>query len=188
MDAEESGSKSAPTNVNPLIREATEADLPEVLRIYAQPELDAGAVLSLEEARSRLQRFSSYPCYRLFVAEVDGAVVGTFALLIMDNLAHLGAPSGIVEDVGVLPEFQGRGIGKQMMHKARELCAEAGCYKLVLSSNARRTAAHSFYESLGFRKHGVSFLVEQEGPGDEDHRPSRDNHRSAAGSGDRGHP
>ena len=176
------------TNVNPLIREATEADLPEVLRIYAQPELDAGAVLSLEEARSRLQRFSSYPCYRLFVAEVDGAVAGTFALLIMDNLAHLGAPSGIVEDVGVLPEFHGRGIGKQMMHKARDLCAEAGCYKLALSSNVRRTAAHAFYESLGFRKHGYSFLVEQEGSSDEDHRPSRDSHRSTAGSGERGHP
>jgi ribosomal protein S18 acetylase RimI-like enzyme len=173
--------------MDPQIREATEADLPEILRIYAQPELDAGAVLSLEEARSRFQRFSIYPSYRLYVAEVDGAVVGTFALLIMDNLAHLGAPSGVVEDVGVLPEFQGQGIGKQMMRKARELCAEAGCYKLVLSSNVRRMAAHAFYESLGFRKHGFSFLVEQEGSGDEDHCPSRDHDRSAARGGDRGH-
>jgi GNAT superfamily N-acetyltransferase len=137
-----------------------EADLPAVLRIYAQPELDAGAVLSLEEARARFQRFSTYPCYRLYVAELDGAVVGTFALLIMDNLAHLGAPSGIVEDVGVLPEHRGRGVGRAMMLKARELCAEAGCYKLALSSNLRRTEAHAFYESLGFRKHGYSFIVE----------------------------
>ena len=35
------------------------------------------------------------------MAELNGEIVGTFALLIMDNLAHLGAPSGVVEDVVV---------------------------------------------------------------------------------------
>ena len=30
-------------------------------------------------------------------------------------MAHLGTPSAVVEDVGVLPEMQGNGIGKAMM-------------------------------------------------------------------------
>jgi GNAT superfamily N-acetyltransferase len=143
-----------------LVREATEADLPGVLRVYAQPDLDDGDVLSLEDARARLARLRQYPDYALHVAEEDGRIVGTFALLIMDNLMHRGAPSGIVEDVGVLPELHGHGIGKQMMQHAMELCAKRGCYKLVLSSNARRTGAHAFYASLGFTQHGVSFIVE----------------------------
>ena len=86
-------------------------------------------------------------------------IVGTFALLIMDNLAHQGTPSGVVEDVAVLNDLQGKGIGKMMMKFAMEKCQEAGCYKLVLSSNVKRTEAHAFYESLDFEKHGFSFRV-----------------------------
>ena len=48
----------------------------------------------------------------------DKQVVGTFALLIMDNLGHLGAPSAVVEDVAVDPEWQAQGVGKVMMYHA----------------------------------------------------------------------
>ena len=143
-----------------IVREASEADLPGILAIYAQPALDDGDVLSLDDARAWFARLARYSSYKLYVADAAGAIVGTFALLVMDNLAHRGAPSGIVEDVGVLPDQHGRGIGRQMMEHAMHLCAAAGCYKLVLSSNARRTSAHAFYESLGFAQHGVSFHVE----------------------------
>jgi hypothetical protein len=37
---------------------------------------------------------------------------------------------------------------------------EKGCYKMTLSSNLKRESAHAFYDSLGFKKHGFSFLVE----------------------------
>ena len=141
------------------VREASEADLPAVLAIYAQPELDAGDVLSLDDARDRFARFARYPDYKLYVAVDGDAIVGTFALLVMDNLLHRGAPSGVVEDVGVAPELHGRGIGKAMMQYAMTLCRDRGCYKLVLSSNAKRSNAHAFYASLGFEQHGVSFHV-----------------------------
>ena len=46
-----------------------------------------------------------------------------------------------------------------MMAHAREQCRAAGCYKLALSSNLCREAAHLFYESLGFERHGYSFVI-----------------------------
>jgi GNAT superfamily N-acetyltransferase len=100
-----------------------------------------------------------YPNYTVYVAELEGKIIGAFALLIMDNLAHLGAPSGVVEDVVVHQEWRGLGIGKVMIQFAMEQCRQAGCYKLALSSNLRRESAHKFYESLGFEQHGYSFLV-----------------------------
>ena len=130
-----------------------------VLGLYGQPDLDDGNVLPLDQAVALFERFGRYPDYTLYVAEQDGEVVGTFALLIMDNLGHLGTPSGIVEDVVVAPQRQGNGIGAQMMRFAFERCREKGCYKLVLSSNAKRVRAHAFYESLGFERHGYSFRV-----------------------------
>jgi GNAT superfamily N-acetyltransferase len=145
-----------------LVRKATAADIAGVLALYAQPDLDDGKVLPIEEAVSLFEKFARYPDYTLYVAEQDREVVGTFALLIMDNLGHLGTPSGIVEDVVVAPARQGSGIGQQMMRFALEHCRQKGCYKLVLSSNAKRVRAHAFYESLGFERHGFSFRVNLE--------------------------
>jgi GNAT superfamily N-acetyltransferase len=141
------------------IREADNADLPGVLALYAQPDLDDGVVLLPHDAERIFARFARYPDYTLYVAEQNGRIVGSFALLIMDNLGHLGAPSGIVEDVVVGPVLQGRGIGRSMMSFAAERAREKRCYKLVLSSNAKRERAHAFYESLGFERHGYSFRL-----------------------------
>ncbi|HEV3041003.1 MAG TPA: GNAT family N-acetyltransferase [Candidatus Angelobacter sp.] len=145
------------------IREAKKDDLPGVLKVYGQPDMDAGSLLTLEEAEKIYSAFQQYPSYRLYVA-VDGEkIVGTFALLIMHNLAHLGKKSAVVEDVGVLPEFQGHGVGKLMMQFAMEEAKAHRCYKLVLSSNAKRERAHQFYDSLGFDRHGYSFRVDFSG-------------------------
>jgi GNAT superfamily N-acetyltransferase len=146
-----------------LVREAQAADIAAVLALYAQPDLDDGKVLPVDEAVALHARFHRYPDYTLYVAEQDRQIVGSFALLVMDNLGHLGAPSGIVEDVVVAPARQSSGIGAAMMRFALERCREKGCYKLVLSSNAKRVRAHAFYESLGFERHGYSFRVDLEG-------------------------
>jgi len=145
------------------IRVATEADLPSILALYVEVE-DDGRVLSIEKARSILTRMKSYPDYKVYVAVLGGSIVGTFSLLIMDNLAHLGAPSGVVEDVVVRGDWQVKGVGKQMMRFAMDHCRERRCYKLALSSNLKREAAHRFYDGLGFRRHGYSFLVEVNQP------------------------
>ena len=143
-----------------IVRPATEQDLPAVLAIYAQPGVDDGAKLGIEEARAILARFAHYPDYTLYVVERGGAVVGTFAMLIMDNLGHLGAPSAVVEDVAVLPELQGSGIGQAMLRAAFAKAQAKGCYKVALSANMKRERAHTFYEQLGFARHGYSFLVD----------------------------
>src|SRR5687767_10913246 len=119
------------------MRPATADDLPGVLALYAQPEIDDGNVLSVDEAAQLHARFAKYPDYTLYVAEQNKKIVGSFALLVMDNLGHLGAPSAIVEDVVVDPALHGNGIGQAMMRFALERCREKRCYKLMLSSNAR---------------------------------------------------
>jgi GNAT superfamily N-acetyltransferase len=140
-------------------REASKEELPEVLRLYAQPDFDDGKVLPLSEAEDIFERIAHYPDYKIYVALSEVQIVGTFALLIMDNLGHLGTPSAIIEDVAVDPQWQGRGVGKTMMRHALQVCREKGCYKVVVSSNLRRERAHAFYESLNFERHGYSFRV-----------------------------
>lgn len=146
------------TDLPIIIREADEHDLPDVLQLYAQPEIDDGQKLALGTARAIFRQFRYYPHYMLFVAEQGTRIVGSYAFLVMHNLGHLGAPSAIVEDVVVDPTLHGQGIGQAMMRHAMDEARTAGCYKLMLSSNAKRSRAHAFYEQLGFERHGVSFL------------------------------
>lgn len=140
------------------IRPAAAADLPSILALYRK--VGDRDVVPLGRARVILERMRSYPDYDVYVAVSGAEIVGTFALLIMDNLAHLAAPSGVVEDVVVRGDWQRRGIGRRMMQWARERCRARGCYKLTLSSSLPRETAHRFYAALGFQRHGYSFLME----------------------------
>jgi GNAT superfamily N-acetyltransferase len=141
------------------IRDATDDDVPGVLRVFADAGIDRGESFTVEEARDHYARIRSWPNFRLLAAVTGGEVVGTYALVIMDKLGKRGTPAGVVEDVAVSPAHQGQGIGRAMMAHALEECRKAGCYKLALSSNVKRKAAHEFYESLGFERHGYSYVV-----------------------------
>lgn len=141
------------------IREAAREDLPKILELYGQPQMDGDHVTPLDEAERIFEKMQQYPDYHVYVAEAEEGVVGTFALLIMDNLAHMGAPSAVIEDVNVAPIRQGQGVGTRLMEYAMAKAREAGCYKLVLSSAKERIDPHRFYRKLGFTQHGVSFEV-----------------------------
>jgi len=143
-----------------VIRQADTADLPAVLALYAQLDFNNGKALSEQAAQKIFAEFAGYPSYRLFVVTDGPVVLGTYALLVMHNLAHGGTPSAVVEDVVVASDQQGRGIGRQLMAHAKDQARAAGCYKLALSSNRQRHGAHAFYESLGVDQHGLSFVIE----------------------------
>ena len=79
------------------IREVRQGDLESVLALYAAIEDSSADVLTLEEAQAVWAQFARYPRYRLGVAcdpAQHGAVVGTYALLAMHNLAHRGHALG----------------------------------------------------------------------------------------------
>ena len=71
---------------SPQFRIASKADLPDILRLYAQPDLDDGRVLALPVAERLFDRMAQYPDYKLYVTLSNNQVIGTFALLVMDNL------------------------------------------------------------------------------------------------------
>jgi GNAT superfamily N-acetyltransferase len=141
-----------------FIREATRDDLPGLYTLYCDLAFGSPRVTPerLEEVFLRLAR---YPDYRVWLALDRDRLLGTYALCIVDTLGDRCAPEGLVEDVVVAREARGLGIGRAMMEHAMARCREAGCYKLVLSSNLAREEAHRFYDALGFERHGVSFVV-----------------------------
>ena len=141
------------------IQPATEKDIPSILSLYAQLEPNGESTITLPKALEIFRKIESYPNYHIYIAMQNGKTLGTFSLAIMDNLAHFGARSGLIEDVVVDEKHRRKGIGKEMMQYAIDLCKQSFCYKVSLSSNLQRESAHLFYESLGFQKHGFSYQI-----------------------------
>lgn len=141
------------------IRLATRDDVPAVLGLYASSGVDGPA--SAQQVAAALQHWDRLQAAgaQVFVAEREGRALGTITLYILPLLAHALAPEALVEDVAVDAAAQGQGVGRALMHHAMTVAREHGCYKLALTSNIRREAAHAFYDSLGFERHGISFVV-----------------------------
>lgn len=146
----------------PTFRPAARADLPALANLLSSLEAADAPPTRLEDIERAWDRIQAQEGHQVHVAELDGAVIGTFSLAILPALAHGGSNAAIVENVVVDSSCRGRGIGRTMMAHALDLARAAGCYKLALSSNNRRQEAHRFYETLGFARHGVSFALELE--------------------------
>lgn len=141
------------------IRPADAQDVTLLLDFYRLLEFGPARELSVAAATAAFDGYAAYPDFKVYIAERAGMAVGTFALLIAGSLAHCGRPFGLVEDVVVSSAEHRSGVGREMMTFAMHLCRQADCYKMALSSHLNRPEAHAFYESLGFSRHGYSFLV-----------------------------
>jgi len=75
-------------------------------------------------------------------------------------LSHVGRPHAMVEDVVVDSAHRGNGYGEALMRHAVDLARDAGCYKLVLTSNKARDDAHRFYRRIGFDATHEGFRID----------------------------
>lgn len=48
-----------------VVRQAFENDLPDILKLYSQPDMDNGDVLEIEEAKKLFGKICSYPDYKI---------------------------------------------------------------------------------------------------------------------------
>lgn len=128
-----------------IIRECSEADLPVLHELYRQLHEGEKPNPSLEVLHEGFMAMLTFPGCRVYVAEGEGQVMGTFTLYILPNLTQGCRPAAIIENIVVDVSFRGQGIGRAMLDYARSVAQEHGCYKLSLSTNARRIDAHAFY-------------------------------------------
>lgn len=139
------------------IKPVTPKDLPILNQLYT--EIDGESPLSFPDVEQIFEQIKQYPNYQIYIAWLKGEAVGTFSLLLIPMILH-HSKSALIDAVVVTSTYRNQGIGKAMMQEALKLSREAGCYKAMLSSNLKRTAAHQFYESLGFKQQGWSFSLE----------------------------
>jgi ribosomal protein S18 acetylase RimI-like enzyme len=87
----------------------------------------------------------------ILVAVTGGQIVGMVSLLPVVSTA-LGAPTAILEDMIVKPEFRGQGIGQSLIKAAKTHAREKGYARITLLTDGDNAAAQGFYEALGFTR------------------------------------
>ncbi len=145
------------------VRTATEKDIPRILELYRQlafspPPEDAPSP-PLEEYRRVFNEMEATPGYELLVAEDGGEILGTMVMAILPGIARGVSPFAVVEYVVVDEEARRKGIGRLLMDYVKERAKEAGCYKIMLTSDKRREQAHEFYKALGFEASAHGFKL-----------------------------
>ena len=91
------------------------------------------------------------PNQLLIVAERSAQVIGVLQLTFIPGLTRRGMWRGQIEGVRIAADERAGGIGRAMLVWAIEECRKRGCGLVQLTSDKRRSGAHSFYEALGFR-------------------------------------
>jgi GNAT superfamily N-acetyltransferase len=149
--------------VTPHIREARLLDLPFIVRLYEADEL-GGHGDSWNDA-NRAAYEASFAAIRrsgdnaIFVAELDGEVVGVFQLTFVPTIAGRGSLRARLGGVQVAAALRSHGIGARMVAHAEEIARARGAASLELTSNGQRVDAHRFYERLGFRRSHQGFKM-----------------------------
>jgi N-acetylglutamate synthase-like GNAT family acetyltransferase len=80
-----------------------------------------------------------------FVVERDGGVIGLLVLEPMDMYL-------LLENVAVVPEEQGTGVGKRLLALAEEEARRLGLSQVRLYTNAAMTENVSYYARNGYRE------------------------------------
>jgi len=106
----------------------------------------------------RIARHIQHPESVVLSAHVEHACAGFAVMQFAQESAHLNL-------LAVRPQYQRRGIARQMLNWLHESAVTAGTFVVRLELRATSAAAHAFYRALGYRDAGRSAAYYQ---GEED--------------------
>jgi GNAT superfamily N-acetyltransferase len=147
----------------PSIRRAERQDLPQVIALFASDALGGHGDTSDPDAfadyLAAFERITAASHDALYVAELNGEVVGTFQTTLLTSLVGRGASNMMIEAVQTRHDMRGKGIGEAMIRFAIDEARRLGLYKVQLTSNRDRKDAHRFYERIGFQPTHLGFKI-----------------------------
>jgi len=134
--------------VDITIRELEEKDLFNGF-LESMDSLKLASNLDREKAKKIFEKIGSNSNHLVYVAILDGRVVGSTTMFIEPKFIHDGGNVAHIEDVVVSKDYQGKGIGEMLMRSLLDLAKDNNCYKTILDCS---DDVKPFYEKIGFKK------------------------------------
>ncbi len=101
-------------------------------------------------------------CWESWVGEGNTAIVAALPERLLGvvtlhrmTVLHRPKPVGRITALVVDPACRAQGIGRQLVARAEQALAQAGCGLLEITSNVSLVDAHRFYEGLGYQRTSI---------------------------------
>lgn len=134
------------------IRQASVEDLEqlvELLRLLFAIEEDFSA--DATKQRQGLRLLLESESGQILVAVADGRISGMCTAQLVISTAE-GAPSAWVEDMVILPEYRGQGIGRALLAAIAEWASSQGATRMQLIADKNNEPALGYYRHLNWQE------------------------------------
>lgn len=146
---------------SPVLRDATEADLPAILAIYNHAVAETTAIWNevLVDLDNRKAWFEARHArgFPILVAEVEGRIAGYASY--GDWRPFDGFRHSVEHSVYVEKDHYGRGLGKALMAALIERARAGRIHVMVAAIEAGNSGSIALHTSLGFRLVGIHHEV-----------------------------
>ena len=139
-----------------IFRKATEADIPNIVKMLADDELGS----KREDYKVPLPK-SYYDAFQnifqdknqelIIFENFDKETIGTIQLSFLQYLTYQGGLRAQIEAVRIHKKFRGKGFGKKIFKWAIKRSIERGAHLVQLTTDKLRPDAIEFYKALGFK-------------------------------------
>lgn len=68
-----------------------------------------------------------------------------------------GQRVGVIENIGVIPQYQSQGVGQKLIEEFRTWCKKQGITQIYVNSFIKNQPATDFYTKLGFKPLDIAF-------------------------------
>jgi GNAT superfamily N-acetyltransferase len=144
-----------------IFRKAIRADLPAIIALHEADEIgghgDAWTPENIPAYEMAMDALLADPGEHLFVAEEQGAVIGSMIATVLVELTGRGRPHILFRSIQIAPTHRSRGIGAAMMAYVEEESRQGGAVIAELTSSIKRKDAHRFYDRLGYAQSHLGF-------------------------------
>jgi len=144
-----------------VIRKPKKSDLPAIRRLLAEliNAMDDTECIGMRVAPGVWERLLRDARSHFLVATSGGSPIGLIHFTTRQTVLHR-SPSGMIDELIVTAQYQGKGIGKQLVLAAIERCRQLGCCEVEVSTEQTNLRARSFYRKCGFDKTEILFELD----------------------------
>jgi ribosomal protein S18 acetylase RimI-like enzyme len=129
------------------IRNFQMADYDNVIALW----LAAGLQLSRTDSREGIQRKLERDADLFLVAEDEGIIIGSI-------MGCYDGRRGWVNHLGILPTYQGKGIGGRLLQEVEQRLKARGCDKVNLLIEPDNAGVQDFYQKTGYEQRELIFM------------------------------
>jgi len=140
------------------VRRAVEGDI-SMLTAIAGDFLHGTA--ANEERLAILKSSLKNPDYELWIAEVNGEIVGFIDLWVIHDFCH-GGKLGYIQNLYVVPKYRRRGVGSKLLQKIMERAKRGKVLEIHVVTEFNNEAAIWLYKKHGLTKESLQLEREFE--------------------------